>query len=141
TTSGVIPAFDTAADTNHDGYLNDAEYARRAPGQDARFLYESRAFYGYYGQMRFATNPSNAGFRQWAVDSSVRLLSGQPLADGLFMDNSDGTVSVKSGSVLEPTASYASDYATLLNAINRAIAPRWVLANTAGSVSNGDQVV
>ena len=37
-TSGVIPAFDTAADLNHDGYLTDAEYARRAPGKDARFL-------------------------------------------------------------------------------------------------------
>src|SRR5262249_50103710 len=45
--TGTIPAFDAAADLNHDGYLTDAEYARRAPGKDARFLYESRLFYPY----------------------------------------------------------------------------------------------
>ena len=44
-TTGVIPAFDYAADTNGDGYLNDAEYANRAAGDDARFVYESRLFY------------------------------------------------------------------------------------------------
>src|SRR5205823_1562647 len=36
TTSGVIPAFDASADLDHDGYLNDAEYAHRAPGENAR---------------------------------------------------------------------------------------------------------
>src|SRR5262249_32596580 len=41
-TTGVIPAFDYSADTNHDGYLSDAEYANRKPGMDARFVYESR---------------------------------------------------------------------------------------------------
>ena len=30
--TGVIPAFDYAADKNGDGYLNDAEYAKRAAG-------------------------------------------------------------------------------------------------------------
>src|SRR5208283_2833461 len=55
TDSGVIPAFDMSADVNHTGYLTDAEYAKRAPGMNARFLYQSRAFYGSYGQMRFAT--------------------------------------------------------------------------------------
>ena len=30
-TTGVIPAFDYAADTNHDGYLNDAEFAKLPP--------------------------------------------------------------------------------------------------------------
>lgn len=29
--SGVIPAFDYAADTNHDGYLSNAEYAHARP--------------------------------------------------------------------------------------------------------------
>src|SRR5262249_34374893 len=35
TTSGTIPAFDYSADTNHDGYLSDAEYANRKPGMNA----------------------------------------------------------------------------------------------------------
>src|SRR5262249_41537618 len=40
--TGVIPAFDSSADLDHDGYLNDMEYAHRAVGRDARFAYESR---------------------------------------------------------------------------------------------------
>src|SRR5262249_13044918 len=64
-TSGTIPAFDTTADNNGDGYLSDAEFANRAAGKDARFAYESRMFYPAYGQMRFATNPASATFRAW----------------------------------------------------------------------------
>jgi hypothetical protein len=141
TTSGTIPAFDTAADLNHDGYLNDAEYAKRAPGKDARFLYESRAFYASYGQMRFTSNPSNLGFKNWAVDYSLRTLSSYPLANGLFEDNSGGNAPVTAGSVVEPVASYAGDYAAMLNAIGQAIAPRWILANTAGDGSIATAVV
>src|SRR5262249_818001 len=29
TTTGIIPAFDTTADLNHDGYLNNLEYSHR----------------------------------------------------------------------------------------------------------------
>jgi hypothetical protein len=141
TTAGTIPAFDPLADANRDGYLSDAEYARRAAGKDARFVYESRAFYGSYGQMRFATNPSSGAFRDWAVDYQVRFLSEQPLAAGLFMDNSTGKVPVKAANVLEPVSTYGTDYGALLNAIGRAIAPRWVLANTAGGLSDADAVV
>jgi hypothetical protein len=128
TISGVIPVFDLAADTNHDGYLNDAEYAHRAPGKDARFLYESRAL--SYGPMRFSANPADAAFRAWAVDYAVRYLRANPLADGLFVDNSGGVAPVSPGGVLEPSASYATDYASLLYAVGKAIAPRWILANT-----------
>jgi hypothetical protein len=139
--SGVIPAFDSAADTNRDGYLNDAEYARRRPGKDARFFYESRVFHGSYGQMRFATNPSNPAFRNWAVDYHFRLLAGQPLADGLFVDNSGGKAPVKDSDVLEPVSTYSSDYGAMLNAIGQRIAPRWLLANTAGGGTVADGVV
>src|SRR5262249_4143322 len=104
-TTGIIPAFDYAADANHDSYLTDAEYAPRQPGDDARFAYEGRAFYGSYGQMRFATNPASASFRAWVVDYSGRVLVSQPLASGLFVDNSTGVVGVNPAAVLEPTAS------------------------------------
>ena len=72
TTAGTMPVFDAKADTNSDGYLDDAEYAKRAQGKDARFLHESRMFTEVYGQMRFWTNPSSAGFRDWCVDYQLR---------------------------------------------------------------------
>jgi hypothetical protein len=141
TTSGVIPAFDFKADLNKDGYLDDAEYAQRAAGKDARFVYESRLVPESYGQMRFPTNPSNAGFRQWAVDYHLRLLAKVPLAGGLFMDNSEGKLPVNPADVLEPVQNFAGDYGAMLNAIGHAIAPRWVLANTAGGQSRADPVI
>jgi hypothetical protein len=141
-TSGTIPVFDSAADTNHDGYLNDAEYATAlAAGDTARFAYESRLFAGSYGQMRFATDPSPASFQAWAADYAVRSLQTQPLADGLFVDNSSGKPPAAAGSVLEPIASYGSDYGALLGAVNRAIAPRWIVANTAGGSTSADPVL
>src|SRR5439155_21110096 len=141
TTSGIIPAFDAAADLNHDGYLSDAEYARRAPGHDARFLYESRVFYGVYGQMRFAANPSNAGFQNWAADYAVRFLRSNPQADGIFMDNATGKPPVGGTAVLEATSTYAGDYGAMLNYIGQAIAPHWIMANTSGGGTTSDSVV
>jgi Big-like domain-containing protein len=132
TYSGVIPAFDHAADVNHDGYLNDAEYAHRAAGLNARFEYESRLFYPYYGQMRFVTNPSDLNVRRWAANYHVRLLSGNPLADGVFVDNATGRIPFPGISVLEPTSMFGIDSGALVGAISRAIQPKWVLANTAG---------
>jgi hypothetical protein len=138
---GTIPAFDYAADKNHDGYLNDAEYAQRAPGKDARFAYESRLFYPYYGQMRFVTNPSSTHVQQWAADYDARLLASQPLADGLFLDNSGGVLPIAGYSVLEPTAAYSADYGTMLGAISRHIAPKWLVANTSGGGAPTDVVI
>jgi hypothetical protein len=140
-TSGTIPAFDYAADTDHDGYLNDAEYANRAPGKDARFAYESRLFAPGYGQMRFAANPSNLATRAWATDYALRVLQGAPLAGGLFVDNSGANAPAGTGVVLEPTASFGTDYGALLNAVGQAIAPRWLLANTTGTGTLADPVV
>jgi hypothetical protein len=139
TSKGVIPAFDLSADTNHDGYLSDAEYAHRTPGMDARFLYESRLF--SYGQMRFATNPGDAAFRSWAIDYDTRYLNSHPLAAGLFMDNSTGKAPASVGSVLEPVGSYSTDYASLVYEIGRAIAPKWLLANTAGGGSDANPTI
>jgi hypothetical protein len=141
TTSGVIPAFDASADLDHDGYLNNAEYARRRPGMDARFLYETRVSYGSYGQMRFATNPSYPGFRNWAVDYSLHYLNGLSRATGLFMDNSTGKPAFDPAKVRESTSSFTSDYGNLLQAINKAIDPRWILANTVGGGNSANAVI
>ncbi|HEV2948843.1 MAG TPA: Ig-like domain-containing protein, partial [Gemmataceae bacterium] len=141
TTAGTIPAFDSNADLNHDGYLNDAEYAHRRPGMDARFLYESRVFYGNYGQMRFASNPSNESFRNWAVDYAVHFLNGIKLATGIFMDNSSGKIVFDPTTVREATDFYSTDYGNLLHMVNKAIAPRFVLANTSGGGMAADTVI
>jgi hypothetical protein len=132
TTAGIIPVFDLSADVNHDGYLNDAEYAHRKPGDDARFLYESRLFFGNYGQMRFAINPAVPGVKNWAADFAKRLLAANPAAAGLFLDNSLGDLPGGSGITQESSVGYAADYASLVNVVAQAIAPHWVLANTAG---------
>jgi hypothetical protein len=139
--AGVIPAFDASADLDHDGYLNDAEYAHRQPGMDARFVYESRLFAGTFGQMRFAANPSSTAFQAWAADYEIRLLKSQPLAAGLFIDNSAGLPPVPANVALESVANYASDYAALVNCIAVKIAPKWVMLNTGGGGPAADLAI
>jgi hypothetical protein len=139
-TSGVIPAFDYSADKDHDGYLSDAEYANRAAGKDARFVYETRLFYPGYGQMRFVTNPSSSAIGKWAVEYHQRLIAQNPLADGFFMDNAHGKVPFSGISVLEPTTTYSDDSGAMVAAINRAISPKWIMSNTAGGTTEGDGI-
>jgi hypothetical protein len=141
TTAGVVPVFDRDADRNGDGYLDDTEYARRGRGKDARFDYESRMVTEGYGQMRFLTNPSADVFAEWAAGYQKRFLDGQPSAAGLFMDNSSGRLFLKADAVREPTGDYAQRYGALLAAVSRAVAPRWVLANTEGGDTAADAVV
>lgn len=140
TTAGVIPAFDHAADKNGDGYLSDAEYAARAAGKNARFAYEARLFYPNYGQMRFATNPSSPAVRRWAADYHARLIQTTPLADGFFLDNSNGRLPISGISVIEPTTSYGDDFAAMVSAVWRGIAPKMVVSNTAGGWDASDPV-
>jgi hypothetical protein len=130
--------FDANADRNHDGYLSDTEYAYRRGGSDARFEYESRLFYPAYGQMRYATNPADGGFRNWAVNHARRFLAANPRADGLFLDNSYGRLQVDSRILREPISRYAEDYASLAGSIESGIGTKWVLANTAGSGVSAD---
>jgi hypothetical protein len=141
TTAGTIPVFDAAADADGDGYLNDAEYARRAPGKDARFRYESRLFVDGYGQMRYWTRPSDPAFRAWCVDYHRRLLEKHPLAGGLCMDNCGGKVPVKTADVLEPVTTYTEDLALVLEAVARSTAPRLVLENVVGGNDSADTVI
>lgn len=129
---GVIPAFDKAADLDGDGYLNDAEYTRRTAGKDARFYYESRAFYPAYGQHRYATNVANSKYQEWSADFSYRFLQSNPAANGLFMDNSLSKITFDPKAIEESLANYAENYAVLLEGVNKRIAPKWVLVNIAG---------
>lgn len=139
--SGTIPAFDSAADLDRDGYLNDAEYARRKAGSDARFLYESRVFYPHYGPYRFATNVSNASYRTWAVDYHQRLIRATPQAAGFFVDNALGKVAIDPATVAESMANYSVDTGSLLGAMNKALAPKWLIANTAGGGQSVNPII
>ncbi len=139
--SGVIPAFDYAADTNHDGYLSNAEYAHAAPGMTARFAYQGRALYGSYGEMRFATQPGSPGLASWAVNYFTRVLGQSPGAAGLFLDNSSDIAPVSAGAVVETVASYSADYAALVNTVAQAVAPDWLLSNTVGGGVGADPLL
>jgi hypothetical protein len=140
-TSGVIPAFDYAADLNHDGYLDAAEWAHRAPGMNARFAYQSRLFLGSYGQMRPATDPSNANFRAWFISYEQGFLRANALADGLFVDNSGGKPPAATAAVLENTLNYTADYASLMAALTGAVEPHWVVVNTSNGTSDTATIV
>lgn len=139
-TSGIIPAFDYSADKNGDGYLNDAEYAARKPGADARFAYESRLFYPYYGQMRFVTNPGSVAVRTWAADYNERLLNANPTADGLFIDNAHAKLPFDGTPVRESVVSFTDDIAAMIDTVTRRVAPKWTVSNTAGSITEADGV-
>lgn len=143
TAGGVIPAFDHAADRDRDGYLNDAEYARRASGKNARFEYQARLTYPNYGPMRFATNVADLGFRAWAADYHARFLAATPLADGFFVDNSIGRLAVDPDTLAERLDGYAADYGSLLGAVNKRLAAggKWLIANTAGGNTTAEPVI
>ncbi len=129
---GTIPAFDHAADTNGDGYLSDAEYARRRTGFNARFEYESRLTFPYYGPNRFATNVGSVEFRNWTIDYHRRVLATNPKVSGFFVDNSTGRLPVDPAGLIENANSYAAQYGALLGALNRSLGSKWIVSNTAG---------
>src|SRR5262249_1978420 len=70
-----------------------------------------------------------------------RFLHAHPLADGFFIDNSGGKVPVADSDVLENTANYTTDYATMLRGLEQAIAPRWSLVNTSNGNSQTNAIV
>ncbi len=137
---GTIPAFDTAADLDRDGYLNDSEYAKRRLGLDARFTYESRLFYPYYGQMRFVVNPTSAAIKNWATEYDARQLAENPLADGLFLDNANGKLPFAGTPVLEATATFSTETAALIAAVRNGIGGKLLLANTSGARTEANAV-
>jgi len=137
---GTIPAFDTQADLNSDGYLSDAEFAQRRSGFDARFDYESRLFYPFYGQMRFVTNPNSLSVQKWAGEYHVQMLKSQPLAEGLFIDNAHGKLPFVGTPVRESIASFTANTAAMVRAVTEQVSPQWVITNTAGSRNEGNSI-
>jgi hypothetical protein len=137
---GTVPAFDPAADGDGDGYLTDSEYARRTAGKDARFRYESRIF-TTYGQMRFGLRPGLPSVAAWASDQCKRYLAAFPLAKGLFIDNSSGTTGLCDAPPAENVASFAQEYAALLASVARSVSPKFLIANTTGSLGPASPIV
>lgn len=137
---GTIPAFDSNADRDGDGYLTDAEYATRQGGFDARFVSESRLFYPFYGQMRFVTNPGSTVLQSWAGQYHVGLLAANPLADGVFLDNQNGKLPFTASSVLESTRDYSTQAASLVASVRSALGSRFVVANTVGARAEANAV-
>jgi hypothetical protein len=141
-TTGTVPAFDYSADVEHKGYLTAAQYANRKPGMDAWFAYQGRMPYGSYGQQRYAISPSNPGLQQFAVNYLQDVLATQPLASGFFVDNSGGSLPFGSSvPTVESLASYSADYANMLGFVRQALAPHWLLANTADNDGGGGDLV
>ena len=137
---GVIPAFDTTADTNADGYLNDAEFAQRQAGFDARFVYESRLHYPNYGPNRLVVNPASTAIKNWAADYQNRYLAEFPQADGIFIDNSNGRLPTGGASVVEDTSNYSAEYTALVGEVRSALSDNLVFANTVGGRADANPV-
>jgi hypothetical protein len=68
-------------------------------------------------------------------------LAATPLAAGFFIDNSVGHLSLDPSGIRESTVAYSADYGTLLGAIDRRLAPKWVIANTGGGGESADPVI
>ncbi len=139
-----VPVFDTAADSNGDGYLTDSEYANHSTGKDARFYYQSR-LYSAYGPMRFVTNPSNAHTIAWGVDYFRRqydLL--KPTVNGpmfIFMDNTMGHWPLSGAVTKEGIGNYAQDVGTMGQQINANLPSGGYLMQHAGYTSEDFPVV
>ncbi len=136
-TSITIPAWDAAADLDGDGYLNDAEYATRASGKDARFQYQSRmATYG--GANVLWANYTNPAMQAWLADYLVRSAQFSDWADGFFLDNSGVTTLT---GVIE-TGNYPQGFAQALTRALEAMppsdsGPRFVVLNTGTAGGSG----
>ncbi|MCZ2343330.1 MAG: hypothetical protein LC104_16280 [Bacteroidales bacterium] len=135
-TGGVIPAFDSSADHDGDGYLNDAEYAGRKTGFDARFVYESRLYYPNYGPMRYVVNPSSPAVQQWAAQYQSRLLAANPIVDGLFVDNSNGRLPTGGAALIESTDNYKAEYVSLLATVRDTAFNKLIFTNTVGGLAD-----
>ena len=138
---GIIPAFDSTADRDRDGYLNDAEYARRRSGFDARFTYESRLTFPYYGPYRFATNLGSPNLMNWTIDYHKRFLAANTKIQGFFVDNSIAVLDVDYSGLNETVGKYAEQYGNILGALDKSLGSKWLITNTAGGGKNIEQQV
>ena len=138
--AGTIPIFDTAADKDGDGYLNASEYANRRKGYDAKFVHETRLFYPYYGAMRFVSNPNSVGYKNWVVDYHLRQMAANPLADGFFVDNSNGKLPIDGIQVKEAVGTYTTEMAGTVQKLKAALPGKWIVTNTVGSFAEGNDI-
>jgi hypothetical protein len=138
--SGQAPVVDTVLGDDYVGANGRTRGVIPSPGA-ADFAYQTRLFYGSYGQMRFATNPANPYFRQWAASYAQQYLAAHPYSRGLFVDNSLGSPLAEQAGVAESLASYSAEYGLLLKGVGQAIGSKLVLANTAGGGTQADGVV
>ena len=138
--AGTIPIFDTAADKDGDGYLNASEYANRRKGYDAKFVHETRLFYPYYGAMRFVSNPNSVGYKNWVVDYHLRQMAANPLADGFFVDNSNGKLPIDGIQVKEAVGTYTTEMAGTVQKLRSALPGKWIVTNTVGSFAEGNDI-
>jgi len=138
TNAGTIPAFDSTADADNDGYLNETEWANANQAtKTARFKWQSRVF-STYGVGRYQTRPTDTHFATWAASYHDALMTANPDYNGVFMDNTTLSYPSALTTPSEPTASYGSEIAGLLNSIWRGLSDhasmgnRWVLPNLGG---------
>ena len=142
TDSGVIPVYDYAADANHTGYLTPPNMP--SPSRSAIML-ASRTRAG-----------SSTRTMAKCVLSSIRpsrpCKLGRPIPNAILKCESarrrhfHGQFERQANpipgiAVLESTATYSSDYSAMLGAIDRSIAPRWIMANTSNGGVGTNQVV
>ena len=86
--------------------------------------------------MRFAVNPTFDSVKQWEGEYHADLLTANPLADGLFLDNTNGKLPIAGIAVQESTANYAVQTAATVAAVKAAIDDRIVVVNTTGAETN-----
>ncbi len=138
--TGTIPIFDSKADVDGDGFLNDREYANRRSGYNAKFVHETRLFYPYYGAMRFVSNPNSASYKSWVIDYHLRQLSTNPLAGGFFVDNSNGKLPIDGIQVKEAVGTYTTEMASTVQKLKAALPGKWIVTNTVGSFAEGNEI-
>lgn len=110
--SGIIPAFDYAADIDGDGYLNDVEYSGHAAIATARFSWHSRMPTGY-GNTVLWGNMAKQTFKAWCATWITRGITSD--LDGYFMDNSHAGQLFARNQTVEDTTTYGQDYGAMLN--------------------------
>ncbi|PIS07776.1 hypothetical protein COT78_01825 [Candidatus Berkelbacteria bacterium CG10_big_fil_rev_8_21_14_0_10_43_13] len=82
----IIPGWDVTNDTNHDGYVDDIEFANRSNKQaSARFRYQSQLPASYLVG-RWEANYADPTYQQFAADQARQLLSDTGTTR-LFVDN------------------------------------------------------
>ena len=142
TMTGVIPFFGTGSGTSGGVagvYLSDAEWGSRSyAAGDARFYYQSRLM-ATYGMGVPWWRMTQAGPKAWSGAHVRGVLAQAPEADGVFMDNSNGSALWLTGTAVENSdaLNYDVAQAALLTTIQASLpagrnGTRFIMPNTGG---------